>query len=117
MNQHERMDDQELQRAERAVDSSLHRLEGAMENLGRKVEESSAKLHHVADVADRPRRLARDLGTRAQHLAEQGKDFGLRVRDEVRANPRPYILSAAGVCAGAMLGYLLWRRFRNPYSA
>ncbi|MGE3684065.1 MAG: hypothetical protein AB7G93_20280 [Bdellovibrionales bacterium] len=99
-----------LERAEEKVTHSVASFEHAMEELAQKVEETSHRMQHVMDLANRQKaELAR--------LTEKAKDAVQPIMpyvERVRRNPRPFVMTAGAIALGvALIGLLQTRRSRR----
>jgi hypothetical protein len=92
----------QVNRAEDAVTDSIARFETAMEHLAGKVEDTTHRVQHIVEIAQRPVQDLRQLKDRLQQTATP-------LIEEVGSNPRPWIMT--GIFLGA--AYLFFNHLNS----
>ena len=96
-----------VSQAEKAADSSLAKFESAMENLADKVEsttqqiqhlveDTTGRVQHIVEVAQRP---VDDI----RHLQERVRATAAPIWNEMRRDPRPWVMTAVFVGAALLV--------------
>ena len=109
--------DTSVQNAQDAVNASLAKFETALEHLADKVEAASHRVEHVGELARKSKDELLHFKESFQHSIEpfvpyiqQGKEVSQRAITKVQQNPKPYLLTAAGVFAGLLMLQFLQRK-------
>jgi hypothetical protein len=113
-----------VQNAEDALSRSIARFESAMERLAGKVEDASHRVQHVADIAKHQKEELVQMKERAREAiapvmpyVQKASDLSGKTIREVKANPRPYLMTLAGVVGGlALVNFFLNRRSSSSSS-
>ncbi|MBX3021175.1 MAG: hypothetical protein KF799_05805 [Bdellovibrionales bacterium] len=82
-----------VNRAEQAVNNSIAKFESAMENLADKVEDTSQRIQHIVELSQRP---VQELVQLKDHVQRAATPF----INDIRANPRPWLMTAGLLAAG-----------------
>ena len=107
-----------VQQAELAAQKSREQFEAALGQLADRVDETTETAKKVIDAATAPADFVNgvvgaareNIRPRVELLARETKDIVVKVVDNVKKNPRPYIIGAAAACAGAAILLLLLSR-------
>lgn len=100
-----------VRQAESAVNNSIVKFESAMDELAFKMEDTTSRLHHVVDTVKKP---VEDL----IQLKDRVTEVTSPLIEDVRSNPRPWIIAGAALAAGFLaFTYMPGRESSVPRTA
>lgn len=99
-----------LEKAEDAASKSVERFESAMEHLADKVEDSSRRVEHTVELANkskddliRMKNTAISAFDPVKPYVRRASDFSSQTYSRARENPRPFLMAAIGFIGGLLL--------------
>jgi hypothetical protein len=116
-NNSSKFDSSKIDQAEQAVVRSVQRFEHAMESLARRVEESSHRVQHTIDLANRSKddlfRIKDTLVSAVEPLqpyVHRVADTSADLTHRVQRNPMPFVIGVAAFFGIIAAGSYFWGR-------